>query len=63
VTWFGWITLAVLITSVAALTGIKPKGTEHLAHTRMLGVARFALLLIAVILGVAYALSRAHAHG
>ena len=62
-TWLGWIGLAVVITAFAALTGIKPKGTEHLAHTRMMNAARFALLVLVLILGVAYALGRAHSHG
>ena len=38
-TWLAWLGLAVLITAVAAVTGIKPKGTRHVAHTRLMGVA------------------------
>jgi hypothetical protein len=49
-TWLGWLTLAVIITAIAAVTGIKPKGTQHLARTRMMGVARLVLLLLAIIL-------------
>jgi hypothetical protein len=41
--WLFWLTLAVII---AAVTGVKPKGTRHVAHTRLMGVARLALLLI-----------------
>ena len=26
--WFAWLALAVLITAVAAITGIKPKGID-----------------------------------
>jgi choline-glycine betaine transporter len=62
-TWLGWIGLAVVITAFAAITGIKPKGTEHLAHTRMMTMARLALLVLVVILGVAYVLGRARSHG
>ena len=49
-TWLGWLVLAVIITAIAAITGIKPKGTVHVARTRMMGVARFVLLIIVVIL-------------
>jgi heme/copper-type cytochrome/quinol oxidase subunit 4 len=48
-TWLAWLGLAVLITAIAAVTGIKPKGTRHVAHTSMMGVARFVLLFIVVI--------------
>ena len=48
-TWLGWLALAVVITAVAAITGIKPKGTRHVAHTSMMGVARITLLIIGVI--------------
>ena len=62
-TWLGILGVVVVVTALAALTGIKPKGTEHLAHTRMMNAARFALLVLVLILGVAYALGRTHAHG
>ena len=51
-TWLGWLALVVLITGVAAVTGIKPKGTRHVARTRLMGGARYALL--AIVLIVAY---------
>jgi hypothetical protein len=47
--WVAWLALAVLITAVAAVTGIKPKGTRHVARTRMMGVARLCLLIIVII--------------
>lgn len=47
--WFVWLGFAVLITAIAAVTGIKPKGTRHVARTSMMGVARFVLLVIVVI--------------
>jgi hypothetical protein len=56
-TWLGWLTLALLIAAIAAITGIKPKGTRHVSRTRMMGVARFILLAIVIIL--AYAAFRA----
>ena len=48
-TWLGWLALVVLITGVAAVTGIKPKGTRHVARTRLMGGARYALLAIVLI--------------
>lgn len=47
--WFAWLALAVLVTVVAAVTGIKPKGTRHVASTRMMGMARWFLLIIVII--------------
>lgn len=47
--WFAWLGLAVLITAVAAITGVKPKGTRHVAHTQLMGVARFILLLLVIL--------------
>ncbi len=47
--WFAWLALAVLIAAVAAVTGIKPKGTRHVAGTRMMSVARLFLLIIVII--------------
>jgi hypothetical protein len=47
--WLAWLVLVALIAAVAAVTGIKPKGTRHVAHTRLMGVARFVLLVIAII--------------
>ena len=54
-TWLEWLILAVLITGVAAVTGIKPKGTRHVARTGMMGAARFVLVVVILILAyVAY---------
>jgi hypothetical protein len=47
--WLVWLGLAVLISAVAAVTGLKPKGTRHVAHTSLMGVARVVLLIIVVI--------------
>lgn len=58
-TWIDWLTIAVLITAVAAITGLKPKGTRHVARTRLMGVARVVLLIVIAI--VAYAVYRARA--
>jgi hypothetical protein len=37
--WLAWLVLAVIVTAFAAITGIKPKGTRHVAHTSMMGMA------------------------
>lgn len=59
--WLFWIGLAVAIGIVAAVTGIKPKGTRPVARTRLMGVARFALLiLIAIVLFLAYRARSGH---
>lgn len=42
--------VAVVIAAIAAVTGIKPKGTRSVAHSRMMGMGRLALLVIVVIL-------------
>ena len=48
--WLVWIGLAVVVAAIAAVTGIKPKGTRPVAHSRMMGVGRIALLVIVAIL-------------
>jgi heme/copper-type cytochrome/quinol oxidase subunit 4 len=47
--WIIWLSLAVVVTAIAAVTGMKAKGTRPVAHTRMMGVARIALILVVVI--------------
>jgi hypothetical protein len=59
--WLAWLGLAVLVAAVAAVTGIKPKGTRHVAGTRLMGVARLALLVIVVI--IAYLVFRSRSGG
>ena len=60
--WFVLLGIAALVTAFAAVTGIKPKGTQHLAHTRLIGVARIILvILILVVVGV-YMASRGASH-
>jgi hypothetical protein len=45
-TWLTWLILAAVVTAIAAVTGIKPKGTRHVARTSLMGVARIVLLFI-----------------
>jgi uncharacterized membrane protein YecN with MAPEG domain len=53
--WLVWLGLAVLVAAVAAVTGIKPKGTRPVARTRMMGVARiFLFVIVAVLAYLAY---------
>ena len=47
--WLVWLGLAVAVAGIAAVTGIKPKGTRHVSRTRMMGVGRIALVVIVVI--------------
>ncbi|HYO79108.1 MAG TPA: hypothetical protein VE010_21770 [Thermoanaerobaculia bacterium] len=53
--WLVWLGLAVVIVAVAAVTGAKPKGTRHVAGTRMMGVGRIALfVVVGIFLYMAY---------
>lgn len=59
--WLVWIGLAVVIAGLAAVTGIKPKGTRSVSHSRLMGMGRVVLLVIVVIL--VYAALRARSGG
>jgi hypothetical protein len=56
--WLVWLGIAVVIAVFAAVTGLKPKGTRPVAHTRMMGMGRLAL--VAVVIIFAYLAYRAH---
>ncbi len=56
-TWLGWLVIAVIVPAAAALTGLKPKGTRHVAHTGMMSAAR--LVFVFVMLVLAYLVFRA----
>jgi hypothetical protein len=60
-TWLAWLGVVVVIAAVAAVTGFKPKGTRHVARTRLMGGARLALVVIAII--VLYLVYRARSGG
>jgi hypothetical protein len=47
--WLVWLGVAVVVVGIAAVTGIKPKGTRPVAHSRMMGMGRIALFVIAAI--------------
>jgi hypothetical protein len=55
--WLSWLILVAIVTAAAAVTGIKAKGTRHVANTKMMGMARVVLVIMAII--VAYAVYRA----
>ncbi len=59
--WLTWLVLAVIVTAIAAITGIKAKGTRHVAHTHLMGVARGLLVVVALIL-VAYVVYQSMGH-
>lgn len=44
--WIFWLGLAVAIGIVAAVTGMKPSGTRPVARTRLMGMARFVLIVV-----------------
>jgi hypothetical protein len=50
VTSLTWLVIVLLVATFAALTGIKPKGSRPVAHTRLMGVARFVLVVVVLIL-------------
>jgi hypothetical protein len=50
VSWTTWLTVAVVVSVVFALTALKPKGARSVGHTRLLGVARVILLLVVAVL-------------
>ena len=55
------ICAAILATAVAAITGVPPKGTRHVARTQLMGVARFVLLMLIIVF--AYLAYRARSGG
>lgn len=47
--WLVWVGLAVVVAAIAAVTGVKPRGSRPVAGTRLMGVGRIVLLVIVVI--------------
>lgn len=47
--WLVLLGIAVVIAAVAAVTGLKAKGTRPVAHTRMMHAGRIALFVIVAI--------------
>jgi hypothetical protein len=61
VNWLVLLGIAVVIVAVAAVTGVKPKGGRPVARSRMMGMARVCLFVIAII--VVYLAWRARSGG
>ena len=49
-TWLTWLTLAVILTAIAAVTGLKPRGSKHVSGTHLMGVARAVLVVVVLVL-------------
>jgi hypothetical protein len=47
--WIFWLGLAVVIGALAALTGLKPRETKPVSNTRLMGVARFILVVMVIV--------------
>jgi hypothetical protein len=60
-TWLGWLAIAVVVAAIAAVTGLQPKGGRPVARTGLMGMARLALLAVALIF--AYLAFRARSGG
>jgi hypothetical protein len=60
-TWLTWLILALVVAVFAGLTGAQPKGARPVARTRLMGIARVILVVVALVL--AYAAFRARTGG
>jgi hypothetical protein len=53
--WFVWLGLAAFVTAIIAVMRMQAKGTRPVAHTSMMGMARFFLMVIIIIIAyIAY---------
>ena len=48
--WLTLLWIAAIVIALVAITGIKPKGTRHVARTHLMIAARVTLGLVAVVL-------------
>jgi len=48
--WLTVLWIVALIAALAAITGIKPSGTRHVARTGLMSAARVVLGLIALVI-------------
>ena len=53
-TWVFWLTVAVIVATLAAVFGIKPRGTRPVARTSLMTVARIVLVLFLLIVVALY---------
>jgi hypothetical protein len=49
VTWLTWLLIALLVATFAVLTGITPRHSRPVAHTRLMGMARLVLVVAVLI--------------
>ena len=49
-TWLTMLWIVAFIAAIAAITGIKPRGTRHVANTGLMSVARIVLGLMALVI-------------
>jgi len=47
---FGWVIIVLIVVALAALTGIKPRGTRPVARTTLMVVARVVLLVLGLLI-------------
>lgn len=50
--WFTLLGIVVLVTAVAAVTGLKPKNSRHVAHTKLMTAARVTLVIAAIVIAI-----------
>ena len=60
-TWLTALLAVAGLAAIAAVTGIKPKGTRHVARTGMMSAARVALVVMVTIF--IYVIYRARSGG
>lgn len=48
--WLTILWVVAFIAAVAAVTGVKPAGTRHVAHTGLMSAARVVLGLMALVI-------------
>ena len=48
--WSAWLTVAVLVSVLFAVFGLRPRGARPVANSRMMNAARIVLLIVVVVL-------------
>jgi hypothetical protein len=57
--WLFWLTMAVIMTAIAAVTGIQPAATRPIGRTGMMRAGRLVLAVLVIVF--VYAAFRARA--
>jgi hypothetical protein len=50
VSWFFWLTAAVVVTVLFVVVGLRPRGARPAAGSHLMGIARVVLLIVIVVL-------------